>query len=339
MSNIEPVRYAVVGYGLAGSTFHAPLIDVCDGAELTAVVVRNEEAATAVRERYPLVTSVSDIGELPDLGVEVAVIATPNDTHAPLATQAMELGMAAVVDKPLATTSEEGQSLLDTAARHGVLLTCYQNRRWDGDFLTVRKLRDDGQLGTIHRFESRFERWRPEIKAGWKESPSAGAGVLFDLGPHIIDQAIQLMGPVTSVYTEVNAVREGAQVSDDAFVALTHESGAESHLWASLTAAAPGPRFRVLGSRAAFVKYGLDPQEDALRAGRVPLDFGWGAEVRHKWGELWAGESHQKFMTVNGDYLQFYRLLTDAVRSNGEPPVNPQDSLDVLRIIEQASNA
>lgn len=225
--------------------------------------------------------------------------------------------------------------MITVARDTGMMLTCYQNRRWDGDYLTVLSLL--GEVGPVHRFESRFERWRPAVKPGWKEVPSPGAGVLFDLGPHVIDQAIHLLGPVTSTYSEVRTLRDGALVPDDAFLALTHAGGAVSHLWVSHMAGAPGPRFRVLGSEAAYVKDGLDPQEDALRAGAMPRDDTWGSEPESNWGRLWRAPDSGPVRTVNGDYREFYRLLTRALRSGGAPPVDPRDSLAALRIIESAS--
>ena len=206
------------------------------------------------------------------------MIATPNSSHVPLGLAALEAGLAVVVDKPLALNAAEGGRLVDAAAERGLMLTAFQNRRWDGDFLTLRRLLDANELGRVHRFESRFERWRPELGGGWRERvpPEEGGGLLLDLGSHLVDQAVQLFGPVRGLHAEVDARREGAVADDDVFLALEHESGVHSHLWASVLAAAPGPRFRVLGDRAAYVKDGLDAQEEHLRAGRSPSDPDWG---------------------------------------------------------------
>ncbi|MFN8125894.1 MAG: Gfo/Idh/MocA family oxidoreductase [Candidatus Nanopelagicales bacterium] len=327
------IRYAVIGYGLAGSTFHAPLIATTPGAQLSVVVARSPETAAAARERYPWIQVVSDAAELPGL-VDVAVVATPNDTHAAVATGLLESGIAAVVDKPLASTSAAAQALVDLSDRTGTPLTCHQNRRWDGDYLTVRAL----DLGRIHRFESRFERWRPVVKQSWKEEPGPGAGVLWDLGPHVIDQALHLLGPAVSVSGGVQTVRADARVPDEAFVRIVHDGGAESHLSVSLVAAAPGPRFRVLGTTGAYVKQGLDPQEDALRAGQVPGP-GWGTEPESDWGRLSTGDPAviEPVPTLPGDYPEFYRLLTQALRDGGPMPVDPRDSVATLRIIEEVS--
>lgn len=334
---VTPVRYAVVGYGLAGQVFHAPFIAATPGAELAAIVARSPASAGRATAAHPDAAVVADLARLPELGVDVAVIATPNPSHAELATAALELGLVTVVDKPLATSVSEGQSLIDTAARRGVALTCYQNRRWDSDFRTVRRLLDAGELGHVHRFESRFERWRPEIKPGWKELTAPGSGVLFDLGPHVIDQALQLFGPVVEQYSEVRTLRTGATVPDDVFLALRHTSGTESHLWVSLTAAAPGPRFRVLGSRGAFVKAGLDPQEDRLRAG-ASVTPALGREPEDMWGVLHRDPESVTVPSEPGDYGAFYAAVTAAVRGDGDLPVNPADALAALRIIEQAAD-
>ena len=332
----DPVRYAVVGYGLAGSAFHAPIIDATAGARLAVVVARSGEAAAAVHRRYPETTVVDDIAALPGLGIDVAVVATPNPTHAPLAAALIDEGIAVVVDKPLAESAAVARGLVERARAGGVALTCYQNRRWDGDFLTVRSLDEAGEFGSVHRLESRFERWRPQVKEGWKETPGPAAGVLWDLGPHVIDQALVLGGPVEEVTGSVRTLRPGAEVPDDATLVLTHTSGMQSHLSVSLVAAAPGPRFRVLGTRAAYVKTGLDPQEDELRAGVIPGGPGWGEETRSHWGSLTSErDGVQVWPTLPGNYPQFYRMMTDHLRGDGPLPVDPMDSVRVLEIIEE----
>lgn len=336
---MDPVRYAVVGYGLAGSAFHAPIIAATEDAQLAAVVARSDEARAAVLSRYPGTAVVAPVADLPAHGIEVAVVATPNPTHAPLAHELISAGISVVVDKPLATDTASGVALIEHAQTSGVSLTCYQNRRWDGDYLTVRRLMEQGHLGRVHRFESRFERWRPAVAAGWKEQSGPGSGVLFDLGPHVIDQAIHLLGPVAEAGGWVRAVRPDAVVADDAFVELQHDSGAVSHLSVSLVAAAPGPRFRVLGTRGAYLKDGLDPQEGELRAGRTPGGPGWGEDAEAAWGRLCHGDTAEVVETVPGDYPQFYRLMTAHMRGFGPVPVDPWDSLEALAVIEAITQA
>ena len=250
----------------------------------------------------------------------------------------MAEGLHVVVDKPLARTAAEGAHLMSEALRQGRMLTVFQNRRWDGDFLTVRKLLDEGRLGSPMRFESRFERWRPVVKGGWRETGAVdeAGGLLYDLGSHLIDQALLLFGPVTHVYAELNRRRPSVEVDDDSFVALTHASGVRSHLFMSAVAAQPGPRFRVLGSDAAYVKYGLDVQEDALRDNPRLDSAGFGEDPVEAWGKLGIGDEVVPVRTELGGYQRFYEGLAAGLRSGGRPPVDPADAVAVLEIIEAA---
>ena len=270
---------------------------------------------------------------------DLAVIAAPNRHHASLALDAIGAGLPVVVDKPLAAGIEEGERIAAAARAAGVVASVFHNRRWDGDFLTLRRLRDEGRLGSVHRLESRFERWRPEVDAErWREAadPADAGGVLFDLGPHLIDQALELLGPASSVYAEVRALRPGAQVDDDFFLALEHESGARSHLWGTTMAAQPGPRFRALGSTAAFVKWGLDVQEAALRAGASPSDPGFGADPGEAWGVLGTEEFSEPVETERGRYVEFYERMEQAIRAGEPAPVSLEAGIETLRIIEAA---
>jgi predicted dehydrogenase len=334
-------RIALIGYGLAGSAFHAPLIAATQGLRLTHVVTSSPQRAAQAAQRYPQARIVAGTQHLWDSADEfdAVVVASPNDSHAPLAAAALELDRGVVVDKPLAASSADGQRLVDLATRTGNVLTVFQNRRWDGDFLTVRALAGDGSLGTVQRLESRFDRWRPTVdRSRWREDPSAAlaGGLLFDLGSHLVDQAITLLGPVDSVYGEVLARRPGALVDDDVFVALQHRSGATSHLWASMLAAQLAPRFRVLGDRAAYVVGGLDPQEDQLRAGWSPLDSGFGVAPTSSWGLLGAGDEVAPTPTRDGRYLDFYQGFAAALSGGAPPPVDPAECVQVLRVIEAA---
>ncbi|MDA9913044.1 Gfo/Idh/MocA family oxidoreductase [Candidatus Nanopelagicales bacterium] len=331
------LRVGLVGFGVAGAAFHAPIISATPGLQLTAVVATSPVAKEKLGERYPETQILASVDDLVSLAPDIAVVATPNETHFAIAQQLLEAGIATVVDKPLATSVTQARSLIETATRCGTLLTCYQNRRWDGDFRTVRELIDSETLGDVFRFESRFERWRPNIKPGWKERPTAGSGVLFDLGPHLIDQAIQLFGTPTKVYSEIRTIRQDAEVDDSAYLALTHKNGVTSHLSMSAIAAVPGPRFRVLGTDAGYLKYGFDPQEADLRAGGRPDGIGtWGEEPKSHWGELCQGEERSPVATLLGCYPTFYAELAKAVRSGGKPPVDPQDCVVALEVIEQA---
>ncbi|MUL42223.1 oxidoreductase [Streptomonospora sp. PA3] len=333
------LQVAVIGYGKGGEVFHAPLVDATPGLRLAAVVTGNPERQAAVHERYPGAEVIPSAEELWKRtgDIDIAVVTTPNETHAPLARAALEAGFAAVVDKPFALNAVQARELAEDARRLGQVLTVYQNRRWDSDFLTLWKLVDEGALGRVHRFESRFERWRPEARGTWRDSgsPETGAGILYDLGPHLIDQAVNLFGPVESVYAELDA-RRGAAADDDSFLALTHTGGVRSHLWMSAVSAQLGPRFRVLGDKAAFTISGLDSQEGRLDSGERPDAPDWGVEPDSAWGRLGTDEESVPVRSERGDYPAFYRGVRDAV-GEGEPlPVELHEVVHGLEVIEAA---
>jgi predicted dehydrogenase len=333
-------RVAVLGYGLAGRFFHAPFIAATPGLELAAVVTGDEERRAQALADHPGVAVFDTAEEVWARAAELdlVAVATPNRVHVPLALAALEAGLAVVVDKPLATTADEGRRLVEAAREHGLMLTVFQNRRWDGDFLTVKRLLADDALGKVHRFESRFERWRPELSGTWRERAEEAGGLLFDLGSHLVDQALQLFGSVDSVHAEVDVRRPGAEVDDDVFLALEHASGVRSHLWMSALAGQLGPRFRVLGDRAAFVKHGLDVQEEALRAGRKPDEPGWGEEPRESWGRLGVEGDLREVQTEPGNYRAFYEGVAASL-GGGPPPVDPADAVTVLELLEEARAA
>jgi predicted dehydrogenase len=335
------LRVAIVGYGLAGEVFHAPLIAGTANMEVAGVVTADPGRRARVAARFPhalLMTSPEEIWADPSQ-FDLVVIASPNRTHVPLALDACEAGLAVVVDKPVAATVTDAVQLRDVATARGVPVTVFQNRRWDGDFLTLQALLKRDALGPVHRFESRFERWRPEISQGaWRESPDPAdaGGVLNDLGSHLVDQALVLFGPVDSVYGEIRRVRPDARADDDAFVAIVHRSGTVSHLWASLVAADSGLRLRVLGRTAAFVKFGLDVQEDLLRQGRDTLSPDWGSEPEESWGRIGVGAESHPVPTVPGRYQRFYEKVADALLHGGPMPVGIDDAIAALRVIEAA---
>jgi scyllo-inositol 2-dehydrogenase (NADP+) len=332
------VRAAVVGYGLAGRVFHAPLIAAADGVELVAVVTGNAQRAADAAADHPGVTvhpSASALLAVPET-FDLLVVAAPNDAHEPLALAGIALGKAVVVDKPMALTSGAAQRVVDVAAAAGTVLTVFQNRRWDSDQLTLRRLLEDGSLGAVHRYESRFERWRPQPREGsWREALpyEDGGGLLLDLGSHLVDQALHLFGPAARVYAEVASRRGGAD--DDVFVALTHAGGVLSHLWAGALAGAPGPRLRVLGDAGAYVVGPLDGQEDALReTGRLPTG---GLPVpAASWGRLERGDDVVAVPSQPGRWDLYYPAVARAVAGEGPAPVDPADAVLALRTIEAA---
>lgn len=333
------IRVGLIGYGLAGSVFHAPLIAATQGMRLAIVVTSNAERAAQARREHPGVEIVPSAERLWERAgeLDLAVVASPNRTHVPFARAALQAGLAVVVDKPLAATAAEAQALLDEARRRNLLLSVFQNRRWDGDFLTLRRLLAEGALGNVHRYESRFERWRPVPREGWRESgdPAEAGGTLYDLGSHLVDQALVLWGPVVRVYAEVARQRAGVSVDDDAFVALEHASGVRSHLWMSAAAPEHDLRMRVLGSRAAYVKHGLDVQEAALKEGVRPGP-GWGVEPAEQWGRIGAADAWTPVETERGAWPAYYAGIAAALRDGAPPPVDPADAVQGLRIIEAA---
>jgi scyllo-inositol 2-dehydrogenase (NADP+) len=337
---MSQVKVALLGYGVAGEHFHAPLINATPGLDLAAIVTSDTERAARAVARYPQVVVHQRPYEIFAGAAEydLVVIATPNASHVSLATAALDAGLPVVVDKPLATTSADAQRLVDHAKAAKLLLTVFQNRRWDGDFLTLQRLIHNGDLGTVWRFESRFERWRPQPKPGWRESgdPADGGGILADLGSHLVDQALVLFGPVTRVYATLDRRRPGVSVEDDACLELAHASGVRSTLWVSAVAADLGPRLRVLGSRAAYVVDGLDCQEDSLRAGEDPASPGWGKESPKRWGRVGAGDESHAVPRGPGQYPVFYSKVRDALRLAGPVPVKPEDAVATLRVLDAA---
>lgn len=337
------IRVGLVGYGTGGAVFHAPLIDSTPGLQLAAVLTSSDERRARVRQRYPAARVTADLPSIlrgPER-VDVLVLASPNRTHVPLAHEGLAAGLAVVVDKPFAPSSAEARALIDDARHRGQPVMPFHNRRWDGDFLTLQRLLAEGRLGAVHRFESRFERWRPARRRVWRESgdPAEAGGLLYDLGSHLIDQALVLFGPVRSVYAELDRRRPGAEVDDDVFVALTHVSGVRSHLWVSHVAAHQGPRFRLLGTEGTFVKYGLDGQESALAGGAIPSAADWGEEPADRWGLLHTGDHAQPVPSERGAYPSFYACVHDAVASGAPVPVDPEDAVRGLEVIEAAQRS
>jgi predicted dehydrogenase len=332
------IRTGLVGYGTAGEIFHAPFLTAAKDYALDVVVTANPERAERARTRHPAAKVVPNVDELFETApqLDLVIVASPPATHVDLAHRALDAGLAVVVDKPMCISAAEGQTLVDHAERAGAVLTVFQNRRWDGDFLTLRALVEDGRLGRVRSFESRFEWWKPAETKAWRATAAAahGGGMLYDLGPHLLDQAIRLFGPVRDVRAELTAHRADAGADDEAFVSILHESGVRSRLWMNSMAAQVGPRFHVLGSEAAYTSWGLDPQEAALKSGQRPTDPGLGEVPEDRWGRLGIDGSLEPVPTRRGDYALFYRMLADALLRSGPLPVDPRDSVAVIALIE-----
>lgn len=350
LSYEKPLRVALIGYGLAGAVFHAPLIASTQGMEVAAIVTSDPGRRIQALRDFPKVKLYAAVEELwrDAARYDLVVIATPNRLHVPLGIAALKAGLPVVVDKPMAASVAEAQKLIEASQKTGKLLTVFQNRRWDNDFRTVRSLLDADLdlLGIVTRFESRFERYRPVPRHdAWRElggSEEAG-GLLYDLGSHLIDQALVLFGKPTKVYAEIEKRRVGVQVDDDTFVALHFASGVRAHLWMSSVMRIPGPRMRISGLRGTYEKWGLDPQEDALRDGMRPGHPDWGKEPREKWGHLSTDISgihiDGPIEMLPGAYEQFYTFLRVALVMGGPPPVDPLEVIDVLHVIEAAQES
>ena len=332
------LRVAIAGYGLAGEVFHAPLVQATAGMTVAAVTTSHEERAERARGAHPGVLVFPDADALLQRAedIDLLVVATPNRLHIPIARQALARGLAVVMDKPLAADAQPAAALVDDFHAAGVPFTVFQNRRWDGDFLTVRGILESGELGSITRFESRYERFRPHVDvSAWRElaDASEGGGLLLDLGAHLVDQALTLFGYPERVYAEIATRRPGARVDDDVFVALEHGGGVRSHLWMSAIAPMAGRSLRLSGVRAGVETPGLDPQEDQLAAGVRPGDEGWGAGEPARWVD----EDGERSLPIRpGAYEQFYAGVRDALIDGAQMPVDPRDSVAALRVIEAA---
>lgn len=331
------LRAGLIGFGLAGQAFHAPVIRGVPGMELACILERRGAKA---QERYPRVRVARNLGELlSDSTIQLCVIATPNDSHFELARACLLAGRDVVVDKPFAPTLAESEELVQVAAERGRLITVYQNRRWDGDFQSVRKMVDAGMLGRIAEYECRYDRFRLEPKTNaWRErADQPGAGVLFDLGPHVIDQALILFGEPMSITASAFCQRDTSQM-DDAFDVCLEYPRLRAMARARIIAFQPGPHFLIHGTKGSFVKYGMDPQEPRLRGENVPdgLDWGanWGEEPEEDWGTLsLAGQPSQKIRTERGDYRGFYANVRDAIEKKSPLAVTPQQALRTMRAL------
>jgi scyllo-inositol 2-dehydrogenase (NADP+) len=311
------IRVGLLGRGMAGTVFHAPLIRAVRKLELAAAAGSAEAAAV-----------------IADPAIDLVVIATPNLSHFPLARAALEAGKHVVVDKPFAVTVQEADELIALAAARGRTLTVFHNRRWDGDFLTVRALLESGRLGETMLFEAHWDRHRASIKEGWREEAADGAGLLYDLGPHLIDQALLLFGAPDALAADIGVQREGAAV-DDYWSITLHYGARRVTLSAAMLVAAPRPRFALHGTGGSFVKYGLDTQEAALRAGRGPGDTGFGQSSED--GMLTTPDGVTiKIPTARGNYAEFYRAVAASLADGAPPPVDAADARDGLRLIALA---
>ncbi|CAH0136989.1 oxidoreductase [bacteria symbiont BFo1 of Frankliniella occidentalis] len=329
----DKIRVGLVGYGFASKTFHAPLISGTAEMELAAV---SSSDAGKVHADWPSVQVVSDPQALfDDPTLQLIVIPTPNDTHFPLAKAALNAGKHVVVDKPFTVTLSQARELDALAKAKGLLLSVFHNRRWDSDFLTLKALLADGTLGDVRYFESHFDRFRPTVQQRWREQKGAGSGIWYDLGPHVIDQALQLFGSPVAITLDAAELRPGAQTTDYFHCTLTYPQR-RVVLHASMLVAAQSARYQVHGTKGSFVKFGLDPQEDALKAGARPPQEDWGYDMRDGVLTLAEGDAmvEKSLLTIPGNYPAYYAGIRDAINGVGENPVQAEEAIQVMELIE-----
>ena len=337
----SPIQVGLIGYGFAGRTFHAPVIRAVPGLHLSAVVQRHGDDAQKALPGVEVLRSADDL--LRQDSIRLVVIATSNTSHFELAKQCLLAGRDVVIDKPFATTLSQAEELARIAAQQKRMLSVFQNRRWDGDFLTVRQLLEAGTLGRIVLFETHFDRYRPQLRAGaWREAALPGSGVLLDLGPHLVDQALSLFGLPQAVGADIRIERDHA-VIDDAFDLILYYPRMRACLRASMLAAHAGPRFLIHGSEASYLKHGLDPQEALLREGKVPTNSSWGEESPEAWGTIYRAENHavpeERVPTLPGDYRRYYENVRDALLGKADVIVTPQQALHVMRVLDLAQRS
>jgi len=319
------LNVGLVGFGFAGKVFHAPVIRAVEGLSLAAIVQRSGGSDV-----------LHSVDELLARAIDLVVIATPNTSHYAIAKQCLLAGRHVVIDKPFAPTLREAQDLAELAKQQRRVLSVYHNRRYVGDFVTLQRLVSGGTLGRIVAYESHFDRFRPELKPGaWRERAEPGAGVWFDIGPHLLDQAFVLFGTPRAVAADIRIERDGAAV-DDAFDVTLHYPNLRAVLRASMLAAAPGPSFAVHGTGGSFIKYGVDAQEAALKAGRTPGEPDWDVDPPALYGMLTTPEGTRAVPTIPSSYAHYYENVRDAILGKAELAVTPQQALDVMRGLELA---
>jgi scyllo-inositol 2-dehydrogenase (NADP+) len=327
-------RAGIVGFGLAGRHFHAPLLQAAN-IEIAAVVSSQREA---IQQALPGSLALASAEELfVRRDIDLVVIATPNHLHQPQARAALEAGKHVVIDKPMCVHAAECDELIELARRQGRMLTAFQNRRWDADFLTIQRLVADGKLGELVEFHARWDRYRPTVVDRWREQDGPGSGVLYDLGAHLIDQVLVLLGMPDWIHADVSTQRPGGR-TDDSFAIQMSVRGVRVCLGASMMVADGGARYRIHGKKGSYIKYGLDVQESQLRAGMPANDARFGVEPESQWGRLTQGATGQSELVFaeGGRWIEFYARARACIENGSEPPVSAESARDVIRVMEAA---
>lgn len=331
--SFPPVKTAVIGYGFSAKTFHLPFINALP--ELTLSAISSSQQAN-VQADYPDATWFKHANDLLDESdAELVIITAPNDVHYSLAKRALDNGKHVIVEKPFVTRVEEGEELIALAEEKGLVLSVFHNRRWDGDFLTLKNLIEQGQLGEIKLFESHFDRYRPEVRNRWRELSQDGGGILFDLGPHLLDQALMLFGTPDAINAQCRVMRPGS-ITNDYFNLILHYPEHLVHLHSNLYSPEPNLRYKVLGSLAKYEKYGLDPQEACLKQGTEPKSPGWAQEDQSDYGKLYSEHEVQTVETESGCYEMYFKGIAEAIRLGAENPVPAVQALQNIKLIEMA---
>lgn len=340
-STSTDIPVGLIGFGMSGRVFHAPVISAVAGLRLAAIVQRTPGDAAARYPKAQVVSSVEELLAIPD--IRLVVIATSNPSHFDLARRCLLAGRDVVVDKPFTTNLQEANELVRLARECGRLVTVFHNSRWHGDFQTIRKLVRAGALGRIVLYEAHYERYRPQLRSGaWRERAEPGSGVFFDLGPHLIDQALLLFGTPEAISADIRIERDGAVVDDAFYVALLYKS-LRVELRATMLARTPGLRFALQGTLASYLKHGQDLQEEALKRGEVPRDDTWGKEPEEKWGSLYTEKDGrvvaEPIPTVAGDYRHYYENIRDAILGRATIDVTSEQALNVMHALELAKES
>jgi scyllo-inositol 2-dehydrogenase (NADP+) len=331
---MKPINVGLAGYGFSGQSFHRPLLQHSHNFEIHTVMSSNKEK---VQTDMGGVNVVRSLQELLQEDIELVVITTPNHLHYDMIKQSLTAGKHVVVEKPFVTESEQGEELIRLAEENGLVLSVFHNRRWDADFLTIRNLMEKKKLGDISTYEAHFDRYRPMVKDRWKENKIEGGGVLYDLGSHLIDQALCLFGKPQWVFADVFSQRDPEKAEDYFQITLGYDT-VRIGLYSRSIVLDPGPRYQLHGQKGSFVKYGMDRQEADLKEGINPYSASWGMEDEESWGTLSLIEEEEvnkvKLSSEKGDYTQYYQGIFEAVRNNQPIPVRAEEALNVIEIIE-----
>jgi predicted dehydrogenase len=335
----KPIKTGIASFGMSGMVFHAPLLYNNQGFEISAIVERNKNLSRPLYGHSRLFRSYEEL--INEKDIELIIVNTPDYMHYEHARKAIENGKHVVVEKPFTQKSEEALGLIELAKAKNLVLSVFQNRRWDGDFLTVKKLIQDNTLGKLVSFEAHFDRYRNFIQDNtWKEKQASGTGIVYNLGSHLIDQAIVLFGKPSAVSADIRTIRTDGEVDDFFDIRMEYSKNMSVSVGGSMLVKEPGPRYVLHGTEGSFLKWGTDPQEQDLKEGKLPGIAGWGKEGEEDWGLLNTNEKGKKFRgeveTIPGNYQVFYDLLYKSIREGAEVPVKPEDAALGIRIINAA---